>query len=219
LKERFPSSEERTTICTVPPVAHPDNSEGDVITFEKNSEEMDATRLESTLEETEAAVGRQKLRENEINAENIGSSEDRYGEQRLAVRRRRGAKKRSQDSVGSRQKVSAARKRCIRRAIPAVRKGNICKGPGKDDSARGAPKGRRLQKTHWINLECNIGIRNRDPKDQLCLRMKRTSDRIIRRKNELTSLFDLFIAIREVNENTFWKVRPPPKRKKDVLTP
>jgi hypothetical protein len=48
--------------------------------------------------------------------------------------------------------------------------------------------------------------------------MKRTSDRIIRKTNELTSLFDLFIAIREVNENTFLKVRPPPKRKEDVLT-
>jgi hypothetical protein len=48
--------------------------------------------------------------------------------------------------------------------------------------------------------------------------MKRISDRIIRRTSELTSLFDLFIAIREVNENIFWKVRPPPKRKKEQQT-
>jgi hypothetical protein len=69
---------------------------------------MDAMRLEATLAETEAAVEWQKLRKNEINAENIGSLEDRYGEKLLAARRRRGAKKWSQDSGGSRQKVSAA---------------------------------------------------------------------------------------------------------------
>jgi hypothetical protein len=96
----------------------------------------------------------------ETNAENIGSSEDRCEEQRLVVRRRLGDKKRSQDSVGSRQKVSAARKRVIRRAIPAVRKRNIRKCPGKIGSTRGAPKGRKLQKTHGISPERNNGIRN-----------------------------------------------------------
>jgi hypothetical protein len=50
-KERYLSSEERTTICIVPPVACPDNSECDVITFEQNSEEKDAMRLEGTPEE------------------------------------------------------------------------------------------------------------------------------------------------------------------------
>jgi hypothetical protein len=183
-----------------------------------SSEEMEATKLEATPEETEDTVERQELFKEEINVDNIGSSEDRCEEQRLVVRRRLGAKKRSQDSVGSRQKVSAARKRIIRCAVPAVRTGNIHMGPGKDGSAKGAPKGRRLQKTHRNSPECNIGNRNRGPKDQLRLRMKRTYQRIIKRTSELTSLFDLFIAIREVNENTFWKVRPPPKHKKDVLT-
>jgi hypothetical protein len=57
-------------------VACPDNSEGDVITFEKNSEEMDATRLEVNPEETEAAVERPELFEKEKTyAENIGSSD------------------------------------------------------------------------------------------------------------------------------------------------
>jgi hypothetical protein len=60
-KERFLSSEERTTICRVPPVACPDISEGDVITSEDSSEEMEATDLEATLEATEAAVERQEL--------------------------------------------------------------------------------------------------------------------------------------------------------------
>jgi hypothetical protein len=139
------------------------------------SEEMDATTLEANPVETVAAVERQELFKEELNNENVGSSEDRCEEQRLVVRRRLGAKKRSQDSVGSWQKLSAARKRVVRRAIPAVRKGNnIRKGLGNDGSARGAPKGRRLQKTHRISPECNNGIRNRGPKDQLRLRMKRT---------------------------------------------
>jgi hypothetical protein len=44
-KGTFLSSEERTKICGVPPVACPDNSEDNVITFEQNSEEIDVTRL------------------------------------------------------------------------------------------------------------------------------------------------------------------------------
>jgi hypothetical protein len=97
-------------------------------------EEMDATRLVNP-EATEAAVERQELFKEEINIDNIGSLEDRCEDRRLIVRRRLGAKKRIQDSAGSWQKLSAARKRVLCRAIPAVRKRNICEGPGKDGSA------------------------------------------------------------------------------------
>jgi hypothetical protein len=93
---------------------------------------MVATRLKANPGETEAAVERQELFEEEINVDTIASSEDRYGEQHLAVRRRRGAKKRSQDSVGSRQKLSVACKRVIHLAVPAVRKGQMRKSPGKE---------------------------------------------------------------------------------------
>jgi hypothetical protein len=44
------SSEERTTICRVPPVACSANSEGDVITSEESSEEIEAMNLEATPE-------------------------------------------------------------------------------------------------------------------------------------------------------------------------
>jgi hypothetical protein len=91
-----------------------------VITSEESSEEMEATNLEATPEETEAAVEWQDLFKEEINEENAGSSEDGSGYQHLIVRRRRGAKKWIQDSVGSRQKSSTTRKRVIRRAVPAV---------------------------------------------------------------------------------------------------
>jgi hypothetical protein len=179
---------------------------------------MDATRLESTLEETEAAMERQELFKEETNFDNVGSSEDRSEDQRLAVRRRRGAKKRSQDSVGSRQEISAARKRVVRRAIPAVRKGHIRKSPGKNNVARGASRGKMLDKKQRNNSECEDGRAGCDFKKRLYLRMKRTSERVTRKPRELTSLLGLLFPIREVNENKFWKVRPPPKRKKDVQT-
>jgi hypothetical protein len=119
---------------------------------------MEATHVEATPEEAEAAVVRQELFKEEIIVDNIGSLEDRYGDRRLAVRRRRGPKKRIQDSVRSRHKSSAAGKRAIRPTVPVVRKGHMHRSPGRDSIARGAPKGRRLQKTPRFGPECKIGI-------------------------------------------------------------
>jgi hypothetical protein len=182
---------------------------------------MDATRLEATPESTEAAVERQELFKEEINLDNIGSSEDRCEEQRLAARRRRGAKKRTQYSVGSRQKVSAARKRVIRRAIPAVRKGNIRKGPDKNNAAKGASRGKMLVKRQQNSCECEDGRLGRDFKKRLSLRMKRTSSRNFR-KTTLLELNNLLVwspnGAQDVNDWTFRKVRPPPKRKEELRT-
>jgi hypothetical protein len=186
-----------------------------------SSEEMDATRLVATLEETEAAVERQKLIENEINAENIGSSEDRYGEKRLAARRRRGAKKRSQDSVGSLQKVSAARKRVIRRAVPAVRKGNIRKYPGRNSAGRVHSKSRTFGKKQRLRSEYNKRINCRESRQQARLRMKRTSDMCHRTPMQLgeeNRIVSSTIELQDVIYWTFWKVLPPPTRKKELRT-
>jgi hypothetical protein len=75
---------------------------------------------------------------------------------------------RIQDSVASRQKSSAARKRVIRRAVPAARKRNMRKGPGKNNVARGASKGKMLGKRQRNNCECENGRFDRNFKDQLC---------------------------------------------------
>jgi hypothetical protein len=185
------------------------------------SEEMEATNLEATPEETEAAVERQDFFKEETYSENIGSSEDRSGYRRLVVRRRRGAKKRTQDNVGSRLKLSDARKRVIRRAVPSERKGNMRKGPGKDSTARRAPKERRLVKIRWKGHECNIGLRNRGPKNQLHLRLRRTSSRNYRKPIQLEKkkrIFGSTNGLRRANKLTFWKVRPPPKPKKELRT-
>jgi hypothetical protein len=187
-----------------------------------SSEEMDATALEANPEATEAAVERPELFEKEeTNAENIGPSEDRCEVQRLAVRRRRGAKKRPQDSVGSWQKLSAARKRVGRRAIPAVRKGNIRKGPGRNSVERVHTKSKMLDKKQRNNSECADGRVDRDLKKRLRLRMKRTSDTCYMKPTKLqmaNRIVGSTNKLQDVIYWTFWKVRPPPKRKKDLRT-
>jgi hypothetical protein len=136
---------------------------------------MKATRLEATLE-AEPVLECQELFKEETNVDNIASSEDRYGEQRLAVRRRRGAKKRAQDSIGSRQKLSAARMRVIRRAVPAVRKGKIRKCPGEDNVAWGASRGKTLVKSQRLHHK---GRRHRDTKKPSYPRTRKTTDQDI----------------------------------------
>jgi hypothetical protein len=84
---------------------------------------MNASNLKANPGEMEAVLERQELREEEMNVGIIESLEDRYGNQAKSI----------QDSVVYRQKLSAARKRLIRRGVPAVRKGNIRKVSGKDN--------------------------------------------------------------------------------------
>jgi hypothetical protein len=175
----------------------------------------------TNLEATEAAVERQELREKGMNAENIGSSQDRYEDRRLVERRRRGAKKRIQDSVGSRQKLSAARKHIIRRAVPTMCKGQMRKVPGKDGTTMGAPKGRRLHKTHRVIPGCKTGIWGHSVKKQLHLWTEWTFNRAIRKTTrlEIAKRARLStIELQDVNDWTLWKLRSPPKHKKDVRT-
>jgi hypothetical protein len=182
---------------------------------------MEVTKMEAIPEETEAAVERQELFKEKIYVDNMGSSEDRCEEQRLVVRRRRGAKKRTQDSVGSRQKMSAARKRVLRRAVPAVRKGNIRKGPSRDNVGRVHPKLRTFGKKQRLRSEYNRKINCQGSRQQLRLRMWRKCGRDYRTlmKLEMANLiFGSITGVRDVIYWTFWKVRPPPKRKKDVRT-
>jgi hypothetical protein len=61
----------------------------------------------------------------------------------------------------------------------------------------------------------------RDLKKRLRLRMKRTSDRNYRTPMQLEEenrIVSSTIEVQDVNDWTFWKVRPPPKRKKELRT-
>jgi hypothetical protein len=151
----------------------------------------------------------------------VGSSEDRYGDRRLVMWRRRGAKKQTQDNVESRQKSSTARKRVIRCAVPAVRKRHKCKGPGKNNVARGASRRNMLDKRQRNNSECEDGRLGRDFKNQLRMRMRRTSGRNFRKPMQLDMANLIFGSRSEVKDVVywrFWKVRPRSKRKKELRT-
>jgi hypothetical protein len=73
----------------------------------------------------------QRVPKGATDQETIGTTEDRYGDQRLAIRRHRQQKKRAQGNGGPRQKFAAVRGWFTRRAIPAMRKGHAHRGPGK----------------------------------------------------------------------------------------
>jgi hypothetical protein len=116
-----------------------------------------------------------------------GATEDRAGDLRPAVRRHRQRKKRAQENGGPRQKFAAFRGQFTRRAVPALLKGHVRKGPRKNrrsgvrgpgktfrsridgrslkqrkikgNVARETPEGRKDEKRRRTRPECNSGIR------------------------------------------------------------
>jgi hypothetical protein len=85
---------------------------------------------EPAPEEPKAVAESGEVLEGATDEETSGGTEDRTGEQRLAMRRHRQQKKRAQVNGEPRQKFAAARGRFTRRAVPAMRKGHVRKGPG-----------------------------------------------------------------------------------------
>jgi hypothetical protein len=117
----------RTTTCQELSVVCPENAKAGlkemkagVITFEDSSDKMDTMDLEANAEAMEVVMEGKKLHKEKLNVDAIRSSEDRYRDRRLVVRRCQWVKRWKQDSVGSQQKLFAAKKPLIRSAIPAV---------------------------------------------------------------------------------------------------
>jgi hypothetical protein len=98
---------------------------------ETDLDEVKATDLEATPEETGAVAERQEIRKEEPAMEAIGALEDRCGDRHLAVRRCGRPKKRTQGDGESRQKLAVACGQLARRTVPALRKGRSRRGPGK----------------------------------------------------------------------------------------
>jgi hypothetical protein len=70
-------------------------------------------------------------------------------------------------------------------------------------------------RTEYKRISC------RDSRQQLRLRMKRTSDRCYRKPMKLEMVNLIVGSMTGVQDEIswiFWKVRPPPKRKKEVRT-
>jgi hypothetical protein len=144
-------------------------------------------KKESTPKETEAVEEPQEVPEGATDAEAIGAPEDQTGEQRLAVRRHRQRMKWAQENGGPRQKFAAFRGQFTRRAVPALLKGHVRKGPRrnrhsgvrgpgktshsridgrslkqrqlKGNVARDTPEGWMDEKRRRMRPECNSGIR------------------------------------------------------------
>jgi hypothetical protein len=94
-------------------------------------------RMGFQLEKMEATVEQQDAPK----VETIRALVDQYGHWHLAVGCCQQLKKQTQGDGGSRQKLAAAQGQLTRHAIPALRKGHGCQGPGRDRVVRGAPKG------------------------------------------------------------------------------
>jgi hypothetical protein len=112
-----------------------------VVTFEGSLDRMDATNLKAKPEEMETVMERQELHE------------------RFVARRCRGARTRTRDSVGSRQRLICS-------AVPAWRKGNIHKGPGRDSIGRGNLTVGTCGKKQRMRSEYNNGINCQGAKQQ-----------------------------------------------------
>jgi hypothetical protein len=84
---------------------------------------------EPTPEETAAVEKSQEAPNGAADEETSTGTEDRTGEQRLAVRRHRQRKKRAQVNGGPWQKFAAFRGRFTCCAVPALLKGHVRKGP------------------------------------------------------------------------------------------
>jgi hypothetical protein len=99
-------------------------------------------KKEQAPEETEAMEKSWEVPEGAVDKEEFGATEDRAGELRLAVRRHRQWKKRAQENGGPRQKFADFHGWFTHRAIPALLKGHVRKGPSRNrrSSVRGPGK-------------------------------------------------------------------------------
>jgi hypothetical protein len=142
---------------------------------------------ESTPKETDAMEEPQEVPEGATDEEKFGATEDQAGDLHLAVRHHRQRKKRAQENGGPRQKFAVFRGRLTHRAVPALLKGHVRKGPRKNrrsgirgpgktfcsridgrslkqrqtqvNVARETPEGRMDEKRRRTRPECNSGIR------------------------------------------------------------
>jgi hypothetical protein len=110
--------------------------------------------------ELQSVAVHQEVYKEEAAVETIGALEDRYGDRHLDVGQRRQPKKRIRDDSEFRQKIASARGLLTNRVIPESRKGHGRQGPGRENVAKGAAKGRTFERRRRTRQECNTGIKN-----------------------------------------------------------
>jgi hypothetical protein len=156
-------------------------------------------KREPAPEETEAMAEPQEVPEKAMD-EMFRATEDRAGEQNLAVRHHRQLKKRAQGNGGALQKFADARGWFTPRAVPALRK-----GPGK--KCRHFLKGQ--SKAVRNGKRVMIGKRHLERKKALYDDIERTLGPEVVRIVVETS-----VRLQKMSDRILWKCRPLPKRKR-----
>jgi hypothetical protein len=187
----------------------------------------EATYLEANPEETGSDAEHKEVPEEDVAVKPVGVLKMQHGYQNLVTERCQKSKKRTQGNVGSWKKLAAACRWITCHAIPAQHKEQC-----QDSVARGAPKGRMLQRTQQTCQEGSNGIRNRGVKEQLRLWKEKTTGNCIRERSrrqklrlgsqktlELENMKRVAkssVRIRKMSGRTLWTGRPPPKEKMNL---
>jgi hypothetical protein len=146
--------------------------------------------------------------------ETVRTTNNRSRNQHLAIGRRQQLKNRTQGDCGFLQKLAAACGWLTRCTIPASRKGHGHQGPGRDNVARRALKGRTLEKGRRALPKRNSGIRDRGLRWELHLGSKETFYEALRQNIGLEvakRAVEFFIGLWKISVKTLWRSWPPPK--------
>jgi hypothetical protein len=137
---------------------------------------------EPAPEKTETVEEPQDVPIGAMDEEAIRATEDRAGELRLVLRRHRERNKRAQVNGGS------ARGRFTRRAVPAMRKGHVRRGPGKRCHRNGIRRPGRTSGTRIVERDrppavgyrsplkrrTKVTVVQETPKERTCEKKRRT---------------------------------------------
>jgi hypothetical protein len=191
-------------------------------------------KKEPAPEEPKAVAETEEVPEGATDEEKFGATEDRAGELRLVLRRHRQRKKRAQENGGPRQKFASLRGRFTRRPVPALRKGQVRKGPGrtlggrmtdrglkqreaKNDAVQGTPKGRTCERRSRTQPRRDCGMKDREMKQRPRLGRGRAFIEALGQTLGLKVVewtFESSTRLRRPSIWKLWKSRPPPKRKR-----
>jgi hypothetical protein len=185
---------------------------------------------EQTPKETEAVEEPQDVPIGAMDQEAIRANEDRTGEHRLAVRRHRQRKKQAQVNGGPRQKFAAFRGWFTHRAVAALRKGQVHKGPGrmlggrmtdwglkqreaKNGAVQGTPEGRTCERRSRTQPRHDCGMKDREMKQRPRLGRGRTFIKALGLKVVEWTVRSS-TRLRRPSIWKLWECWPPPKRKR-----
>jgi hypothetical protein len=169
-------------------------------------------KMEACLEKKEPAPGETEAMEKSwevpegaMDEVTIGAAKDQSRDLHLAIGCCGQLKTRTKHDGGSRQECAAVG-RPTHRPVPAMRKGGLCRGPGK-----------KCRSGTGQNKVSRTGKRGRIVKWDRRLDRKKTHSEAIRKSPcmEITKLiFESSVRLREPGDGLLWKCRPLPKRKR-----